>query len=58
MIANLLIGAGAMKAGSTWLYKQLEKHPNIHLPRKKKFIISLPMKSGEINFVVEIVIDA
>lgn len=36
MIANLLIGAGAMKAGSTWLYKQLEKHPNIHFTPEKE----------------------
>ncbi len=30
MIAKLLIGAGAMKAGSTWLYRQLSPHPAIH----------------------------
>ncbi|MCF7986681.1 MAG: sulfotransferase [Methylovulum sp.] len=36
MIANLLIGAGAMKAGSTWLYKQLEKHPHIHFTPEKE----------------------
>ena len=28
MIDNLLLGIGAMKAGTTWLYAQLNKHPD------------------------------
>ena len=36
MIEKLLIGAGAMKAGTTWLYKQLESHPGIHFTPEKE----------------------
>ncbi|MDO9106914.1 MAG: sulfotransferase [Methylovulum sp.] len=36
MIEKLLIGAGAMKAGTTWLYKQLETHPKIHFTPEKE----------------------
>ncbi|MDP2902430.1 MAG: sulfotransferase [Methylovulum sp.] len=36
MIDNLVIGAGAMKAGTTWLYKQLDVHPNIHFTPEKE----------------------
>ncbi|MBZ4203291.1 MAG: sulfotransferase [Methylovulum sp.] len=36
MIENLLIGAGAMKAGTTWLYKQLAGHPLIHFTPEKE----------------------
>jgi len=36
MIEKLLIGAGAMKAGTTWLYKQLETHPHIRFTPEKE----------------------
>jgi hypothetical protein len=36
MIEKLVIGAGAMKAGTTWLYKQLETHPKIHFTPEKE----------------------
>ncbi|MDD5271537.1 MAG: sulfotransferase [Methylovulum sp.] len=36
MIEKLLIGAGAMKAGTTWLYKQLETHPDISFTPEKE----------------------
>jgi len=36
MIPKLLIGAGAMKAGTTWLYKQLSPHPFIHFSPVKE----------------------
>ncbi len=36
MIPKLLIGAGAMKAGTTWLYRQLQPHPAIHFTPVKE----------------------
>ncbi|MDD5275476.1 MAG: sulfotransferase [Methylovulum sp.] len=36
MLEKLLIGAGAMKAGTTWLYKQLEAHPHIRFTPEKE----------------------
>jgi len=36
MLNQLLIGAGAMKAGTTWLYKQLKPHPNIRFTPEKE----------------------
>ena len=36
MIDNLLLGIGAMKAGTTWLYAQLNKHPDIFFAREKE----------------------
>lgn len=36
MIEKLVIGAGAMKAGTTWLYKQLDVHPKIHFTPEKE----------------------
>lgn len=36
MIEKLLIGAGAMKAGTTWLYKQLDNHPHIRFTPEKE----------------------
>lgn len=36
MIDKLLIGAGAMKAGTTWLYKQLAAHPEICFTPEKE----------------------
>jgi len=36
MIPKLLIGAGAMKAGTTWLYRQLDSHPRIHFTPVKE----------------------
>jgi len=29
------IGIGAQKAGTTWLYRNLQGHPEIHMPRKE-----------------------
>jgi hypothetical protein len=29
------IGIGAQKAGTTWLYRNLQAHPQIHMPRKE-----------------------
>lgn len=36
MLEQLLIGAGAMKAGTTWLYKQLDTHPHIYFTPEKE----------------------
>jgi hypothetical protein len=33
---SLLLGIGAMKAGTTWLYRQLEQHPGIVFSREKE----------------------
>lgn len=33
---RLLIGAGAMKAGTTWLYSVLDTHPQIHFSPEKE----------------------
>jgi hypothetical protein len=30
------LGIGAQRAGSTWLYKQLERHPEVALPQRKE----------------------
>jgi hypothetical protein len=30
MLENLFLSVGAMKAGTTWLYEQLKKHPDIY----------------------------
>ena len=29
------IGIGAQKAGTTWLYRNLQAHPQIHMPHKE-----------------------
>ena len=36
MIDNLFISAGAMKAGTTWLYNQLKDHPDIYFTPEKE----------------------
>lgn len=36
MIDNLFLSVGAMKAGTTWLYKQLENHPQIYFTPEKE----------------------
>ncbi len=36
MIENLFLGAGAMKAGTTWVYKAIEKHPDIYFSYEKE----------------------
>ncbi|MEM9709169.1 MAG: hypothetical protein AAF871_10290, partial [Pseudomonadota bacterium] len=36
MLDNLFIGAGAMKAGTTWLYQILERHPEIYFSFEKE----------------------
>jgi hypothetical protein len=35
-INKLLLSVGAMKAGTTWLYRQLEQHPGISFSREKE----------------------
>jgi hypothetical protein len=42
MIENLLLSVGAMKAGTTWLFRQLQAHPQIHaLPVKELHYFAL-----------------
>lgn len=36
MIENLFLSAGAMKAGTTWVYDKLKHNPNIHFSREKE----------------------
>jgi hypothetical protein len=36
LLDNLFIGAGAMKAGTTWLYSLLETHPEIYFSYEKE----------------------
>jgi len=36
MINNLFLSVGAMKAGTTWLYKQLQYHPEIYFTPEKE----------------------
>jgi len=36
MIQNLHLGAGAMKAGTTWLYSQLIDHPDLYFTPEKE----------------------
>ena len=36
LIDRLFIGAGAMKAGTTWLYAVLSRHPEIHFSPEKE----------------------
>ena len=36
MIDNLFLSAGAMKAGTTWLYNQLKDHPDIYFTPEKE----------------------
>lgn len=33
---KLLLGIGAPKAGTTWLYDYLSTHPEVHVPRTKE----------------------
>ncbi len=33
---HLLLGAGAMKAGTTWIYDALNRHPGVHFCREKE----------------------
>ncbi|UWQ96346.1 sulfotransferase [Rhodobacteraceae bacterium M385] len=33
---HLLLGVGAMKAGTTWIYDALNRHPDIHFCREKE----------------------
>lgn len=33
---HLLLGVGAMKAGTTWIYDALSRHPDIHFCREKE----------------------
>ena len=33
---KLFLGVGAMKSGTTWLYRQLEQHPRIHFSPEKE----------------------
>ena len=34
---KLFLSIGAMKAGTTWLYSLLERHPQINFTPEKKF---------------------
>lgn len=36
IIDNLFLGVGAMKAGTTWVYKLIEKHPDIYFSYEKE----------------------
>lgn len=36
MIDNLYLNIGAMKAGTTWLFSHLERHPDIHFSQEKE----------------------
>ncbi|MFX0543627.1 sulfotransferase [Roseovarius sp. S4756] len=36
LFGNLFISAGAMKAGTTWLYAVLERHPELHFTPEKE----------------------
>lgn len=36
LIDRLFLGAGAMKAGTTWLYSVLDRHPGIHFTPEKE----------------------
>lgn len=33
---SLFLGIGAQKAGTTWLFHQLRRHPDVHFPRGKE----------------------
>ena len=33
---NLFLSAGAMKAGTTWLYRVLERHPELYFTPEKE----------------------
>jgi hypothetical protein len=49
------LGIGAQKAGSTWLHKQLERHPEVALPPRKEvhfFDTMYPTRYGESAGVV------
>jgi hypothetical protein len=43
---KLFLGIGAMKAGTTWLYRQLEQHPNICFSHEKELHF-LAWRAGE-----------
>ncbi|MDX1784528.1 MAG: sulfotransferase [Roseovarius sp.] len=36
MFGNLFLGIGAMKAGTTWLYAMLDRHPQLHFCPEKE----------------------
>lgn len=36
LFGNLFISAGAMKAGTTWLYAVMERHPDLHFTPEKE----------------------
>ncbi len=36
LFGNLFLSAGAMKAGTTWLYSVLSRHPNLHFTPEKE----------------------
>ena len=36
LIDRLFLGAGAMKAGTTWLYQVLDRHPGLHFTPEKE----------------------
>ena len=49
MIKNLYLGAGAMKAGTTWLYSQLNEHPDLYFtPEKEIHFIASFFKKSEV----------
>ena len=40
------IGIGAQKAGTTWLHRNLQVHPQIHMPRKEVHYFDRKMNDG------------
>ena len=40
------IGIGAQKAGTTWLYENLQAHPQIYMPRKELQYFNLKFEDG------------
>jgi hypothetical protein len=36
LFGNLFLSIGAMKAGTTWLYAVLERHPALHFTPEKE----------------------
>ena len=44
------IGIGAQKAGTTWLYENLQVHPQIYMPRKELQYFNLKLEDGSSVF--------
>lgn len=40
LFGNLFLSIGAMKAGTTWLYAVLERHPALHFTPEKELHVS------------------